>query len=335
MRASSTVVWLSSLIVLLALVAAGSGLFWSNRGEPFWFTTIRGQTVQISGNGLYQYRTALVAVGFRMADAVTLVLAIPLLVVAVVHYCRGSRRGGLLLAGALAYFVYTYGSVAFGAAYTPLFLVYVVLFSASLSGLVLTLTSIDMATLQSRFAEGFPWHAIAVYLVMAGVVLVLVWLVLTIMPAQLAGRAPPEVASYTTFVTGVVDLGVIVRALVAAGAQLLRRQPLGYLLSATMLVFTAILGPSLTLAGIAQLLTGLVSVSPFIGFTAGFTVLTLFAIWFTIALFRNVSGAAAASYLSRPPDAQLALTREHLISMLWRSPLAIASSSFQHPYPVG
>jgi hypothetical protein len=45
MRTSNTIVWLSSLICLLALVAAGAGLFWPDGGNPFSFTAIRGEIV--------------------------------------------------------------------------------------------------------------------------------------------------------------------------------------------------------------------------------------------------------------------------------------------------
>jgi hypothetical protein len=291
MRISAALVWLATLVSVLALLAAGIGLLWQGGGEPHAFATLRGTTAQIYGQSLYRYDTTLVAVGFRSADAVTLGLAVPALLIARALYRRGSLRGGLLLTSTLAHFLYNYGSLAFGAAYNPLFLVYVVLFSASLFGLGLALTAFELAALPSRFGDGFPRRAIGGYLIVAGVVLALVWLVLSIIPAQLVGQAPPEVASYTTFVTGAVDLGVVTPGLAVAGVLLLRRQPLGYLLAATMLVFTTLLGPSLTVAGVVQLLAGLVSLGQFIGFTAGFTLMVLFALWFTITPFRHVRDA--------------------------------------------
>jgi hypothetical protein len=300
MRISTTLVALAALSAVLALIAAGVGLLAQGGAGPFAFTTLRGATVQIYGQGVYQYDTSLVAIGFRMADVVTLMLGVPLLVVAVVAYRRGSLRGGLLLTGALAYFTYTYGSMALGAAYNNLFLLYVVLFSASLFALIIALTSFDLAALRSSFADTFPRRALGMYLIVSGVVLALVWLVLSIIPALLAGQVPPEVASYTTFMTGVLDLGVVAPALVVAGALLLRRDPPGYLLATTMLVFTAILGPTLTLAGIAQLQAGVVTVGQFVGFTAGFSVLTLLAIGFTVVLFRNVARGAPAA--NRVPE---------------------------------
>src|SRR5947209_14069845 len=122
MNTSKIVVWLSWLIAALALVAATIGLFYQDGGSAFSFTTLRGQTMQIYGQGLYRYDTPITAVGFKAADAVTIVLAIPLLLTSTLLYRRGSLKGGLLLTGVLAYFLYNYGSVAIAAAYNNLFL---------------------------------------------------------------------------------------------------------------------------------------------------------------------------------------------------------------------
>jgi hypothetical protein len=292
MKTSKVVIWLSSLIAVLALVAAAIGLFYQDGGSAFSFTTLQGQIVQIYGQGLYHYDIPITAVGFRAADAVTLVLAIPLLVLSIVLYRRGSLKGGLLLVGALAYFLYNYGSMAFGAAYNSLFLVYVALFSASLFGLVLTFTSFDLQALPTHFSTGLPRRGMGMFLVVSGVILALVWLVLSIVPALLQGTVPSVVASYTTFITGVVDEGIVAPALIVAGVLLLRRAPTGYLLAPMMLVFTVTLGTNLLTAGIAQLLTVVISIGQFIGFTIPFAILTLIAIWLTVILFRRFSEPA-------------------------------------------
>jgi hypothetical protein len=248
--------------------------------------------VVIYGQGLYTYDTPLVAVGYRAADAVTLALGVPLLVLSLLLYLRGSLKGGLGLSGALAYFLYTYGSMVFGAAYNPLFLVYVALFSASLFAFVLALASFDVQTLPAHFSPGLPRRGIGIFLIASGAILLLVWLVLSIVPALLQGNAPPEVASYTTFITGVVDVGVVAPTLIVAGALLLRRVATGYLLASLMLVFTMVLGLNLIVAGATQLLAGVVSMGQFIGFTVPFAVLTLIAIWLTIIFFRDLPDAA-------------------------------------------
>lgn len=289
MKQQSALNWLVPLIVLLALFAAGVGLFWQNGSGPFTFTTIRGEIIEIYGQGLYHYDTPLVALGNRVGDGVLLVLGIPLLIISIVLYQRGSRRGGLLLAGVLAYFLYIYVSLAIGAVYNDFFLVYVVILAASFFGFVITLMSFDAQTLPAHFSVRLPHRGVGIFLIVSGIILCLVWLILSIIPALLQGSAPAEVKHYTTFITGAIDLGIIAPAMIVAGRLILKRAPLGYLLAPVLLVFTVVLGTGLTVAGIAQLLANLVSIGQFIGFTAGFSMLTLFALWFTIILFRNFS----------------------------------------------
>ncbi len=124
----------------------------------------------------------------------------------------------------------------------------------------------------------------------SGAILALVWLVLSIVPALLRGIVPIEVASYTTFITGAVDIGIVAPALILSGTLLFRNAPVGYLL-ASMLVFTMTLGTSLLVAGITQIVTEVVAMGQFLGFTVPFAILTLIAIWLTIILFRACSNA--------------------------------------------
>jgi hypothetical protein len=291
MKISNLVIWLSFLIAVLALVAASIGLFWQDGGNSFSFVTLRGDTVSISGQGLYRYDTTLVAMGFKAGDAVTLVLGIPALIFSLLHYRRGSVKGGLLLAGTLAYFLYAYGSMALGAAYNHLFLIYVVLMSASLFGLILTFTSFDLTVLPAHFSNRLPRRDIGIYTIIAGVILLSIWPGLSIIPALVEGKAPLEVWSYTTIVTYAIDMGIVAPALIVAGVLLLQVNPIGlaYLLSSTLLVFTVILGVNLLTAGTIQMLAGLINIGQFIGFVASFAILTLYACWFTLALFRSTT----------------------------------------------
>jgi hypothetical protein len=170
-----------------------------------------------------------------------------------------------------------------------LFLIYVVLFSASLFAFVLSLLSFEVQELPTHFAAGLPRRSIGIFLIVSGGILALVWLALSLVPALLRNTVPLEVASYTTFITGVVDIGIVAPALVVSRSLLLRIAPIGYLLSSTMLVFTAMLRTSLLAAGIAQIVTGVVTIGQFLGFTVPFAILTLIALVFTFTLYRKCS----------------------------------------------
>lgn len=305
MKQQSALYWLVPLIAVLALFSAGIGLFYPNDGSPFEFTAVRGETVQIWGQGWYRYDTPIGALSFKAADLVTLFLALPVLIISFVLYRQGSLRGGLLLTGALAYFLYNYISQGFGAAYNNLFLVYTLLFSASLFGLILALASFDLQTLPVHFADTLPRRGIGIFLVVSGVILSLIWIVLSILPALLQGRAAPEAYYYTTFMTGIVDIGIVAPALLIAGVLMLRRTPLGYLLAATMLIFTSILGPNLTAGGIMQVLAEVITIGQAMAFTVPFVILALIAIWLTVRLFRSFSETIPAARTAKQKGGNL------------------------------
>jgi hypothetical protein len=289
MKQQSALYWLVPLIAVLALLAAGFGLFTPGDGNQTSFTTVRGETVEVWGQGLYKYDTPIGATGFTAADVITLFLAIPILLISFFLYRRGSLKGGLLLTGALSYFLYNYTSMGFGAAYNNLFLVYTLIFSASLFGLILTLLSFDLKTLPSHFHPGLPRKGIGVFLIVSGIILSLIWLMLSIIPALLAGKAPPEASYYTTFITGIIDIGIIAPALILGGVLIRRGASFGYLLATTLLIFTCILGANLTAGGIIQVAKDVITIGQAMAFTVPFVILTLIAVWFTILLFRNFS----------------------------------------------
>ena len=292
MKQQTTLYWLVPLIAVLALLAAGFGLFTPDDGNLISFTTARGETVEVWGRGLYKYDTPIGATGFTAADVITLVFAIPVLLISIFMYRRGSLKGGLLLTGALSYFLYNYTSMGFGTAYNNLFLAYTLIFAASLYGLIIALLSFDLKTLPFHFRAGLPRRGIGSFLIVSGIILSLIWLVLSIIPALLASKAPPEAYYYTTFTTGIIDIGMIAPALIIAGVLIRRNAPFGYLLASTMLIFTCILGANLIAGGIIQVLKEVITVAQAMAFTVPFVILSLIAAWFTVLLFRNFSETA-------------------------------------------
>lgn len=288
-RTSNTVVWLSVLIAVLALIAAGAGLFWREGEGPASFTTLRGQTVRMYGRGLYRHDTLFIGAGNKGVDAVVLGLGVPLLLLSTWLYRRGSLRGALLLTGVLAYLLYVYASMAFGAAYNPLFLVYVALFSASFFAFVGALASIDRQVLPSHVSPRVPRRGLAFFLFACGGVTLVVWLG-PLLGALLQGQPPLLLDSYTTMVTYTLDLALITPATFLSGVLLLRGAPLGYLTAVSLLGILVLLGPGFAVGTVNQLSAG-VAFTPgqLVGPLAGFSVLSLAALGFMVAFLRAVS----------------------------------------------
>lgn len=290
MKKQPALSWLIPLTGILALIVAGVGLFWQNGGGPFPFITLHGETVQMSGQGIYAYDTYFKAPIFRGTDAVTLFVGIPLLLAAALLYRRGSLRGGILLAGVLSYFLYNSASMALGVAYNNLFLVYTAYFSASLFAFGLACRSIDLQVLSSHVSAGLPRRGIAVLMFVSGLALMAAWLI-DIVAALVQGRVP-AIASYTTEVTYAIDLGIITPLTVLAGIQILRRAPVSYLLAPIMLILLAIIGLVVAAQTVSQSLAGItLSVGEFIGKAGSFMTLAGFAAWLLVRFFRSLSEA--------------------------------------------
>ena len=287
MKRSSSLAALASLVGVLALIQAGVGLFWQAPGSPYPFTPLHGSEVQMFGSGIYRDNPAFNAPILIGTDAITLFIGIPLLLVSIILYWRGSLRGGVLLAGVLSYLLYVAASLAFGAAYNNLFLVYVCLFSSSLFAFIQVFSVIDLQNLQGRLSDGAPRRGIAILLFLSGAALLLAWLGDIVGPLLRGGF--PNLKSYTTEVTYVIDLGVIVPAVFLAGGMLLRRAPMGNLLGAIFIILLALIGLMVAAQTVSQLLSGItLGVGEFIGKAGTFMLLALVSLGLLVRMFRSI-----------------------------------------------
>jgi hypothetical protein len=255
MKPNKIAMRLAIMILPLALLAAGAGIFWQGSGEPYPFDTLRGETVMIRGHGLYRYDTILSSSQEVGNDVVTLLIGIPLLVMGITLSRKGTLRGQLLLTGALGYFLYTYGAMSFQTAFNPLFLVYVALFSLSLFGFILSISNLDVDEITRHILNTFPRRAIAIYFISVALFLSLAWLGLVLSPS-LTWTPPYGLESAITMPIQAIDLGVIVPTSFIAAALLLRKSAWGYVLSAVMLLKVLMMGAALIAMIIGQILAG-------------------------------------------------------------------------------
>ncbi len=287
MKTSKTLIVLSSIVAVVAMIISVVGLF-SMEGEgPFTFTTLHGRTVEIYGRGLYRYDWAFRAPIFRGTDAILLFIGIPLLVGATVTYSRGSLRGGFLLTGLLVCFLYNAVSVTFGAAYNDLYLLYVVYFSASLYAFVLAFSAIDLDALPARVSPKLPHVGIAIFLFLSGLS-PSVWLI-EIVAALQEGGVPEAIASYTTDVTTALDIGLVMPTSFLAGYLLLRRKPLAYPLACVLLTLLSLIG--LIVAGQSgmQYLDGIrLTTQEYLAYVTPFVLLSFIAMGLLATLLRNL-----------------------------------------------
>jgi hypothetical protein len=258
--AEAWITGLSLLVGLLALIATTAGIVTAYGVHHRTFLSLHGQIVTMQGSGLYANESVSGAAQAIGQDVVTLIVGIPLLLVAIFLAARGSLRGKLLRAGVLWYFTYTYVLMAFGAAYNPLFLLYVALYSASLFAFILSLLAIDVKQLALQMSPHFALRTIAWLVIGVGSVLALLWLG-RIVPALVSSTTPAGLESYSTLFVQAGDLGLVVPLAVLTGVLLLTRHPVGYLLAGVVLVKGATLGLALMAMSISMVVAG-VAISP-------------------------------------------------------------------------
>jgi hypothetical protein len=287
MKSSHTSIILGWITAVLALISSATGLFWQTASEPFAFSTLYGQSVEIYGQGLYRYDTLFKAPLLRGTDAVILFFALPLLIVALIWARSGDLRGQLLLAGVLSFFVYNAISLAFGVAYNRLFLLYLVYFPVSLFALITASLSIDIPALAERVTPEFPRRLTAIFLIIAGCS-VFVWLII-IIGAILQGEVPEGIDAFATEVTYFLDLGLIAPTAFLAAIQLFRRKPTGYFLAAMILTLNAMIGPVALGQAVMQHLAGVgVSFAEQVVFVGIFVFTSLMAAALMITLLRSI-----------------------------------------------
>ena len=245
--------WLILPIFILALIAAAAGL-WPGDGTPYPLTTFRGEEVTINARGLYYWDTVSSAAQMQANDLVALVVGLPLLAVSFFLARRGSLRGRLLLTGTLGFFLYTYMSMCFGAAYNRLFLVYVALFGLSLYAFILSMMSFDLATLPAHFSEKLPRRGIAGMLIFTAAFLALAWL--GRIAATFTPGTVPVLENTTSLFIQAMDLALIVPLCVLAAVLLVRRSPWGYLLAPVAVLKFVTMGLAVSLMGLNQARVG-------------------------------------------------------------------------------
>ncbi|PQJ26819.1 hypothetical protein BSZ35_17955 [Salinibacter sp. 10B] len=180
---------------------------------------------------LYQ-DNALVASSWYGNDLVTLIVAAPLLVGALIGARQGSRKAFLVWMGMLAYTFYNYAFYLFGAAFNSLFLVYAILYTLSGFALVFGLASLDAEALYQRVQQGFPGRWIGGFMVFVAVVLGGFYVALSLQYLA-TGEAPAmiDAVGLHTNLIAALDLSMVVSVALLGGVWLWRRRPWGFVLA--------------------------------------------------------------------------------------------------------
>ncbi|ERJ11400.1 hypothetical protein [Haloplasma contractile] len=246
MKHKKAVCILGILIAIFSTIATTLGIFTKGGPGPHEYISIRGESIEIYGIGLYKHMSGDVAIQGIAQDYVTLFVGVPLLLISLYLVKKGSLRGQFILSGTLAYFLLTYLFYLIMAMYNELFLVYAFLMGASFFALVITLLSFNISQLQDYFKDNTPNKLAGKFLIFNAVLIGLLWLSVVIPPLLDGSIYPTQLEHYTTLIVQGMDLGLMLPISFVSGVFLLRKKPVGFLIGPVFLIFLALLMVALT-----------------------------------------------------------------------------------------
>ena len=277
------------ILAMGAGAASAAGVFLRGDGSMASATSIRGESFQYTTGGIYAFNAERVVAEGVGWDYVTLLFAVPMLLLAVRPVARGSFKGRLFAMGLMSYLFYQYLQYAMYWAFGPLFPAFILLFGGSLAGLVWFSSSFELSTMPSRFSARFPRRAMAIMSAVMSLVLLGMWV--PMIAKGMRGDIQGLLFGQTTMVVQALDLGLLVPLMLFTAVAAWRRMPIGFLLSAVFVVKAAAMG----LAICAMLLSawavqGHLELAPFILFA----VAALIAGTIGLHMYRSVNSSADA-----------------------------------------
>lgn len=256
MKYKNTISLLVFVIAMAAVVATLFGILSEAGPGSYMYKSIRGETVEIYGKGIYHHMSAEVAPQGIAQDYVTLLLGVPLLLFSLIWAREGSLQGRYLLAGTLGYFLVTYLFYLLMAMYNLLFLGYVILLGTSFFAFALVMLSFDLETLPEKFSKSTPVKFVGGFLIANSIAIGLLWLDIVIPPLVDGTIIPKEVEHYTTLIVQGLDLAILLPLALVSGILLMRKRSFGYLLGPVYLIFLSLLMIALVAKIIAMGLMG-------------------------------------------------------------------------------
>lgn len=217
MRLSSTQV-LTAIIALLAIIASATPLFVD----------------------LYARDPAFAKGAQLGTDLVTLVIAVPLLLVGAWLAAKGSLRGRILWTGMLAYMLYAYIYYLLGAAMNELFFAYVLLCALPIYALIPLLRRETLQEIGAAFGAAVPARPVAVWIFLYAALLAGVWVTLWYINLFVDVSGGMGLPSEAVHLVASVDLTVFCPALIVIGTKLWQRRPEGIALGAATMVMSGV-----------------------------------------------------------------------------------------------
>lgn len=277
------------VIIILLVIIALTGLFSYNIDNSFIVTNQYGDEVRIFGSGIYARDSYFKAPIFIGSDFTMLFLVVPMLTIALIkNIKKRTIKSKLFLAAIIGAVIYYAASIAFGVTYNSYLLIYIALFACSFFSLIITIRNIDLVELRKAQKWVLPTKGISIFLILSGISLFIAWLP-DIIPTIVIGSSLPLIEVYTTEITYVLDMGIVSPIMFICLYLLKKKDGLGDVILAIILMTCGIIGIMLPVQTVFQLLAGIKITPPVLIIKVGiFIVLAVFAAYFNLKLYKNI-----------------------------------------------
>jgi len=217
-----------------------------------WLTipiALLGAIASLAGiliDGVYERDAESFAVQAVSQDYVTLLVAVPaVLLLGWIAY-RGSFSARLMWHGVVFYFAYTYTIAAFMVRFNDLFLVYTSLLACSIFALIGGVAGLSWPLKSALFGTSWPRRSVVGFLVVIVVTFLLLWLS-DIVPAIVNGVEPESLAESATPTNGVqvLDLSLLLPGSALAAYWVGKFDARGYVFATGLITYAALLGLAL------------------------------------------------------------------------------------------
>ena len=233
-QSSSAWLWLSVPIALLGAIASAVGILFEST---------------------YERDTENFGVQAMSQDYVTLLIAVPAVLILGWLAWRGSFAARLMWHGVAFYFAYTYTIAAFMVQFNSMFLVYTTLLACSIFALVGGLATLGWPVDRSVFGPSWPRRSVVAFLGAVVVAFLFLWLS-DIVPALIEGAQPESLAESATPTNGVevLDLSLLLPGAALIAYWVRKSEPRGYVFATGLITYIALLGIALVamIVGLAR-----------------------------------------------------------------------------------
>ncbi len=246
MHHKNSITVLVIIIVVASIIATTTGILSNDGPGIFEHKSIRGETVQIYGKGIYKHMSNDVAIQGIAQDYITLFFAVPVLLISLLFFRRGSLRGKFILTGSLLYILLTYLFYTAMATYNSLFLIYVILLSTSLLAFILSIIGFDVQKLKEMVRSEKIQTFSGWFVLFNSSMIALLWLKSIVTPLLSGALYPEGLDHYTTMIVQGFDLGIFLPMAFISGFLAVRKNTWGIVLTTVYVIFVSILMSALT-----------------------------------------------------------------------------------------